>query len=112
MQIREEEAVLKKLKSIIITSFVLIGLSYGVSYYTKAHFLDYAFFVGVIVSVVIWFFTSKGGFTSRHLDMSIQANTGIKMEKQNHDFSFSPSIAFLTSVAYTIITLVSSLIFY
>ena len=103
---------MKKVIFSLITLLVLVGLSFGISYYTKTHFLDYAFFIGVIVSVIVWFFTSKGGFTSRKLDMSIQATTGIKMEKQNHDFSFSPSIAFLTSVAYTIITLVLSLILY
>ncbi|MEH7074245.1 hypothetical protein [Neobacillus drentensis] len=87
----------------MITLVVLAGLNYVLTYYTHTKFLDYSFFVGMVVTIIIWFFTSKGGYSSRSLDMTVQGSTGIKMDAQKYEFS--PNIAFLTSLAYTIITL-------
>ena len=46
-----------------------------------ARVLDIAIpFAGLAV-VLVFFFKSKGGMASRHLDMSIQGSTGIRMEQ-------------------------------
>jgi hypothetical protein len=95
--------IIKRLITIVITLLVLVGLSYGITYYTHTKFIDYSFFIGLAVTIIIWFFTSKGGYTSRNLDMTVQGSTGIKMEGQKYEFS--PNIAFLTSLAYSLITL-------
>ncbi|MFB6467861.1 hypothetical protein ACE38V_13810 [Cytobacillus sp. Hz8] len=92
----------KKVLSIIMTLLVLIGLTFGFSHSTDAKFFDYSFFIGLIASVVIWFFTSKGGFTSRSVDMSVQSTTGMKTDHQR--FEFSPTVSFLTTIVYTIIS--------
>jgi len=97
----------KKAFTIIFTLFVLIGLSIGLSHYVHSRFVDYSFFVGLAVTVVIWFFTSKGGITSRDLDMRVQGTTGIKTEPQK--FEFSPNLAFITSLTYTIVTFAAML---
>lgn len=86
---------MKKLITIFITLLVLTGLSYGITYYTHSKFIDYSFFIGLAVTVIIWFFTSKGGYTSRNLDVSVQGTTGIKVDQQKYEFS--PNFAFLTS---------------
>jgi hypothetical protein len=104
------EKIKKRLISIIITLLILIGLSYGITYYMNTKFIDFAFFIGLTVSVIIWFFTSKGGYSSRNLDTSVQGTTGIKTEKQKYEFS--PSIALLTSLAYTAFSFVMLLIYY
>ncbi|WP_160725383.1 hypothetical protein [Bacillus sp. USDA818B3_A] len=96
--------------NILITLIVLLGLSLGFTYLTHAKFIDYSFLVGMIVSIIIWFSTSKGGFTSRLTDMTVQGTTGIKMEEQT--FEFKPTIAFITSLSYTIITFVVMLFHY
>lgn len=101
---------MKRLLFIVLTMLVLIGLTYGVTYFTSATFIDYSFIVGLAASVFIWFFTSKGGVTSRNLDMNVQGSTGIKLEKQKHEFS--PNAAFITSLAYTLISFVILLIYY
>ncbi|MFJ7825715.1 hypothetical protein [Psychrobacillus sp. NPDC096623] len=93
-----------------ITLLVLIGLSLGITYFTHAKFTDYSFFIGLAATIVIGFFTSKGGIGTRHLDMTIQGSTGIRMESQK--FNFSPNIVFITSLAYTIITLVAMIFHY
>jgi hypothetical protein len=101
---------MKPLITIVITLLVLLGLSFGITYLTHTKFIDYSFLIGMIATVIIWFATSKGGFTSRHMDMTIQGTTGIRMEGQK--FEFSPNIAFFTSLAYTIITFVAMLYHY
>ncbi|CRK81596.1 hypothetical protein [Neobacillus massiliamazoniensis] len=101
----------KKALSIIITLAISIGLSFGLSYYMKTNFIDFSFFVGLVVTVIIWFFTSKGGFTSRFADSMIQSQTtNFKMKSQS--FQFNPNIAFLTSLTYTIISFITMLIHY
>ncbi|WHY64433.1 hypothetical protein [Neobacillus sp. SuZ13] len=95
---------MKIILNILITLLVLLGLSFGLTYLTHTKFIDYSFLIGMIGTVIIWFSNSKGGFTSRHMDMTIQGTTGIKMEGQK--FEFKPNITFFTSLAYTIITLV------
>jgi hypothetical protein len=98
---------MQRLISILVTLIVLLGLSYGLAYYTHSKFFDYSFFVGLAVTLIILFFTSKGGYASRNLDMTVQGTSGIKMEHQK--FEFSPNLAFITSLAYTVITFVAML---
>lgn len=100
----------RKLLTIVLTLLVLLGVSYAITYYTQTKLTDYAFFVGLVITITIGFFTSKGSLGSRHLDMSIQGSTGIRMESQK--FSFTPNLVFITSLAYTIITLVAMLYHY
>jgi hypothetical protein len=94
---------MKVLINILITFLALLGLSFGITYLTHTKFIDYSFLIGLIATVIIWASNSKGGFTSRLMDMTIQGSTGIRMEGQK--FEFSPNISFFTSLAYTIITL-------
>ncbi|TDK54071.1 hypothetical protein E2K98_29740 [Bacillus salipaludis] len=94
----------------VITLFVLFGLSYGITYYTQTKMIDYSFFIGLAITIIIWFLTSKGGFTSRNLDMTVQGTTGIKAEEQK--FEFTPNVLFFTSLSYTIISLVAMLFYY
>lgn len=101
----------RKLITIVATLFVLIGLGLGVAYLTHTKFIDYSIFIGLAVTVAIGFFSSKGdGFGTRHLDMSIQGSTGIRMENKKREFS--PNVAFLTSAAYTIITIAATVFYY
>ncbi len=101
---------MKKFISITITLIILLGISFGITYFTHTKFIDYACFIGLAVTVILWFSTSKGGFTSRNMDVQVQGTTGIKIEQQK--FEFSPSIAFFTSVAYTVITFAAMLFHY
>ncbi|MDY0395506.1 hypothetical protein ACFSMW_18190 [Virgibacillus halophilus] len=101
---------MKRVITILITLIVLAGLSYGVTYFTHTKFIDFAFLIGIAVTVIIWFFTSKGGQTTRILDATIQESTGIKGDQEKHEFS--PNVAFYTSLIYTIITLAAVIYHY
>ncbi|PFO08013.1 hypothetical protein COJ85_04910 [Bacillus sp. AFS076308] len=94
----------------MITLIVLMVLTFGITHYTNSKFIDYAFVVGLAATVVIWFFTSKGGVTTRIVDGSIQGSTGVKT--QGEKFEFSPSLVFITSLAYTILSFASMLFYY
>ncbi|WP_144510089.1 hypothetical protein [Bacillus sp. FJAT-22090] len=93
----------RRLITIVLTLLVLIGLSFGIAYFTHTTFIDYSFLIGLAATVSIWFFNSKGGFGSRRLNGNIQGSTGIRME--NKSFEFAPNYAFFTSLVYTIITI-------
>ncbi|NRD76970.1 hypothetical protein HPT25_05610 [Bacillus sp. BRMEA1] len=93
---------MKRLLTILVTILVLLGLSFAFTYFTHIAFLDYSFMIGLIVTLIIWFFSSKGGVTSRNADGNIQGMTGFKLEQQK--FTFTPNLAFFTALAYTIIT--------
>ena len=101
---------MKAIINIVITILVLIGLSFALTYLTHTKFIDYSFLIGMIASLIIWASNSKGGFSSRDMDMTIQGTTGIRMEGQK--FEFKPNIAFFTTIAYTIITFVAMLYHY
>lgn len=101
---------MKVVINILVTLLVLLGLCFGLSYLMDTKFIDYSFLVGMVVSVIIWLSNSKGGFSSRHTDMTIQGSTGIRMEIQK--FEFKPNIAFYTSISYSIFTFVAMLYHY
>jgi hypothetical protein len=101
---------MKKLITIAITLIVLLGVNYAITLFTIAKFVDYSFIVGIAVSGIIWFFTSKGGFTSRNMELTVQGMTGVKVEKQKYEFS--PNVAFFTALAYSIISFVIILVYY
>ncbi|WP_413306175.1 hypothetical protein AA0X95_05255 [Bacillus sp. 1P10SD] len=101
---------MKKVITIVITLVILLGLNYGLTYFTNTKFIDFAFFVGLGVTILIWFFTSKGGLTTKNTDMLVQSTTGIKMGEQKYEFS--PNIAFITSLVYTVITLAATIYHY
>ncbi|WP_211654945.1 hypothetical protein [Planococcus alpniumensis] len=72
---------MKNILTVLITMLVLVLGNWLVSFFTPLGFLDIAIpFAGLAV-VIVFFFKSKGGMASRHLDMSIQGSTGIRMEQ-------------------------------
>lgn len=101
---------MKKLITILITLGILFALSYGLAFITNTKFMDFTFFVGLTVSGLIWFLNSKGGFSSRNLDMSVQSTTGIKTDIEK--FKFHPNIAFFTSITYTVLSLAATFFYY
>lgn len=94
--------------SILINLLLLTTLGLGLAYFTNSGFLDYAFFIGAVVTISIWFFTSKGGLTSRNMDAAIQGTTGHR-ENENRKFEFSISPSFITSLLFTIFTFIAML---
>lgn len=95
---------MKQLLTIITTLVVLIALNFGISSVTDTHFVDFSFVVGLTVSVLIWFFSSKGGYTAKHADTIVQTGT-TNWKMKNEKFSFKFNVAFLTAIVYTVIAI-------
>ncbi|MBS4174667.1 hypothetical protein [Bacillus sp. FJAT-49736] len=97
--------------SIFLTLLALLGINYAVAYLTGSNFIDYSFVVGLVSSIIVWFFTSKGGLTSRLTDAIVQIeSTNFKMKSDT--YKFSPNTAFFTSVAYTLVAIVITFYYY
>src|SRR4051794_21518543 len=100
---------MKRLIKIVISLLALFCLSFGITYFTHTQLIDYAFLIGLAVTILFWFFTSKGGVTSDNLDVIVQSTTGIKIE-QKRQIEFEPNLFFYTSLGYTIISFIIFLI--
>lgn len=72
------------MNNLLVVSITILVLALGnwlAAFFLPLGFLDIAIpFAGLAV-VIVFFFKSKGGMASRHLDMSIQGSTGIRMEQ-------------------------------
>ncbi|WP_407270998.1 hypothetical protein [Radiobacillus sp. PE A8.2] len=95
----------------LITIAILLLINFGVAWIFEMKFFDIAVFVGIFVAVVIRFFNSSGGYTSRSMDLQIQSSTGIKQDTTS-ERKFSPSISFYTAVGYSVVALIGTLIYY
>ena len=102
---------LKKVFSITITLLLLIVLSFGLTQYYQLNLFDCSFFVGVMVTVSIFFFTSTGEVKGRFLDRGFQRLNGIRPVIEDQELGFSPPLPFFVSLVYTIITFVAMLLF-
>lgn len=99
-----------KFISFFIT-LIFIGLiNIGITVVTDFSFIDASAFVGLVSAVAIYLFTSSGGFTSRSLDMQVQAQTGLKMKQSN--LKFSPSYSFYASILYLVGAIIATFIMY
>lgn len=100
------------MRKIAIFALTTIGL-FTVNFFTTFlgfHLIDTAFITGLFSTAIIYYFSSTGGFTSNHLRLQIQSQTGIKMDEEKRNFY--PSIVFYTALSYTVISLIITFIFY
>ncbi|MEH7453567.1 hypothetical protein [Gottfriedia acidiceleris] len=76
--------------------------------------IDYAFFVGLIVTIVIHFFTSSGGFISKSVTYSVQSQSGMKMTEQKDSALLvtRKSFSFLISLVFTLVSLLATTAYY
>ncbi|WP_088041006.1 hypothetical protein [Bacillus sp. EAC] len=103
---------MKKLTFIVSTLAVLLGLTWLVSNFMDSRMIDYAFIVGIIVTIIIRIFTSSGGFLSNSVRLSVQTQTGIKVKEESQVQLPGKSISFLVSAIFTIVSLIITIIYY
>ncbi|MFS0782626.1 hypothetical protein [Bacillus sp. 1P06AnD] len=102
---------MKKILTIASTLLLIAAINLGISIFTKTAFIDFSFAVGLIFSVLIWYFTSKGGATAKMADSVVQFGTAnFKMKTEKH--AFSPSAAFYTSLSYTVLSALFTFLYY
>ncbi|RSD26640.1 hypothetical protein [Mesobacillus subterraneus] len=104
---RNKEAIpIGKIISFILTLLIIGLINFGLTSVTSYSFIDASPFVGAASVFLIYFFSSAGGIASRHVDMQVQAETGIKMNQTEK--KFLPSYAFLAAIVYLIGSIVAT----
>ncbi|MED1865986.1 hypothetical protein P4V41_21275 [Fictibacillus nanhaiensis] len=101
---------MKHVVSCIVTVITILVFNYVVANLLGVAFIDTSLFIGLIFAFTIRFFTSKGGLSSNMVRMQAQAMTGIKIEEEKA--AFKPSYAYYTAIIYTLVSLVSILVYY
>ncbi|WP_419881638.1 hypothetical protein ACN6MY_19405 [Peribacillus sp. B-H-3] len=103
---------MKKIFSVFLTLLAFLAINYFVSKAVKGSFIDYSFIVGLLLTVIIKFFTSKGGVSAKMAEGYTQATTTERMEHSNKEYSFSPGAVFYTGIAYTGLSVLVTFIHY
>lgn len=101
---------MNKTITVVVTMIVIAALNWGTALFLDMSFLDIAVPVGGLAIVIAFFVSSRGGMASRHMDMSIQGQTGIRMEQPTA--TAERSYVLIGSVIYTAIMLVATFIAY
>ncbi|MCM3611534.1 hypothetical protein M4S82_09700 [Planococcus sp. MERTA32b] len=101
---------MKNTATILLTILIIGILNWIASLLLNMSFLDLSIPVGGLALILIYFVTSKGGMASRQMDMSIQGQTGIRME---HKAAVSErSYILIGSIIYIAVMLAVSFIAY
>jgi hypothetical protein len=87
-----------KIISFLFTLIILGLINYGIATITNTGFIEISTFVAFASVIIVYFFSSTGGFTSRSVDLQIQGQTGMKMNQP--EGKFAPSYAFFASILY------------
>ncbi|ALS78500.1 MULTISPECIES: hypothetical protein [Planococcus] len=94
---------MKKIFIILLTLSTIAFGNWASAFALQLAFLDIAIPFAGLALALVYFFKSKGGMTSRRLDMSIQGQTGIRMEQKVH--VSERSYIFIGSVLYFVLAL-------
>lgn len=95
---------------VFITMIVIAALNWGAALFLDMSFLDIAVPVGGLAIVIAFFISSRGGMASRHMDMSIQGQTGIRMDQPTA--TAERSYVLIGAILYTGIMVVATFIAY
>lgn len=101
---------MKNIAIICLTIFVLTLGNLGAAFALQLAFFDIAIPFAILALSIVYFFKSKGGMTSRYLDMSIQGQTGIRMEQQA--YVSGRSYILIGSILYFVFILGLTLVVY
>jgi hypothetical protein len=102
---------LKKLLIVISTVMIMPLLTLIITRIFNITFMDYAFIIAFIITVILWYASSKGGVTANYMNMVAQTQTtNFKMEQEK--FVFNPSIVFFSAVGYTILIFIMTIVYY
>ncbi|HSJ36681.1 MAG TPA: hypothetical protein VK945_00535 [Planococcus sp. (in: firmicutes)] len=101
---------MNKTITVLGTMIVIAALNWGTAVFLDMSFLDVAVPVGALAIVAAFFLSSRSGMASRHMDMSIQGRTGIRMERQAA--TAERSYVLIGSILYTAIMVVITFIAY
>lgn len=94
----------------IVTLALMLVINYVAASMFNWSYIDLSLFVGLCFTLGIRFFTSSGGLSSNAVRVQVQSMTGIKVEEEKE--TFRPTFAYYTAIMYTLISLISIIIYY
>ena len=95
---------------LLLTISMLALVNWVVSLFFAASFIDTSIPFALVAIAVLYIFTSKDNTVSRHMDMQIQGQTGIRMAATQR--VGGQSLFFIGAVIYFVITLVATFVMY
>ncbi|EJQ98985.1 hypothetical protein [Bacillus cereus] len=101
---------MKKVLGVLGTLIIEGIIVYILAKFMGWNFIDMTLFAGICFTLIIGFFSSKGGFTSNKVRLQVQAQTGIKMDEEKFEFNMNP--IFVGSIIYIIVSLLFVVIGY
>ena len=103
---------MKKVITWSILSSVIIGIVVWIaSIIFSFSFTEWSFFIGLGLSVIIFFFNSSGGSLTKVT--TVEASESVwKIQKENNEMKVNVGIVFYGSVLFTIISLIVMLTIY
>jgi membrane-bound ClpP family serine protease len=103
---------LKKIIGLTIVIAVVIGILVWIaSLIFSFPYLGWNFFIGLGLSVILFFFNSSGGFFTK--SSALEASSGdVRYTHGNHDLKPNVGIVFYGSVLYTSVCLIHMIILY
>ena len=102
---------MKKFISAFLSIFILLVLNFSLAKFLKLPFLELSFMTGLMSSLVIGFFSSEGGATTKLSDFRFK-HLLHKDSRTNTNINFHINIPFIVSLLYTLISAIFSLIAY
>lgn len=101
---------MKKVLGVFATLIIEGVIVYKLAEFIGWNFIDLTFFAGICFTLIIVFFSSKGGFSSNNTRLQVQAQTGIKIDEEKFEFNMNP--IFIGSILYIVLSLLFVVIGY
>ncbi|MEF9992408.1 MAG: hypothetical protein RRZ84_08285 [Romboutsia sp.] len=103
---------IKKISMVILTLLVMVVTNYLLANYFKVNFIELSFIVGLLYTLVIGFFSSEGGITTRMFDTKFEMLWNHESNSKNKFIKFYVNGPLVVAIAYTAISFIASVIIY
>ncbi|WP_409250573.1 hypothetical protein V1502_10350 [Bacillus sp. SCS-153A] len=95
----------KKVIGTLVSAIVFGLLVWGASLILSFNFLDWAFFIGMAISVVLYFFNSSGGMLSKNA--TLDASTAGWKIQQDNELKANVGFVFYGAVLFTVVSFIA-----
>ncbi|MGL5711912.1 MAG: hypothetical protein ACRCX2_02760 [Paraclostridium sp.] len=113
---------MKKLFRYLISLLIIIFINYRASIVLNIPFIEMTFPIGLLCTILIWLFSSKGGPFTQMLNLTNPGAARAKSNafkqdittafKEESEFNINISIPLVVSIFYTLIALVFNIVYF
>lgn len=103
---------MKKFTSSFKTLLILVIINFLASNFFKLQFLELSFIVGLLACIIVAFFTSEGGFTTRILDSKVRHFEANDNRHNSYFTKFHMNTPLKVSILYTLVAIIASVVVY